>query len=93
MMRGPHKTSPPTCPVTHGKESSSPGPVGARGSKKGDPVWEAYAGMAVFDCGKRRNGKSRRVLAVTTIRVFSAADAKALRKAEPGLKFVLREKD
>jgi hypothetical protein len=49
--------------------------------------WEAYGGIVPVKVGKRPNGKPHSVLMIETFIVMTAADAKAVEKACPGLKF------
>lgn len=49
--------------------------------------WEAWYGTSIVDCGKKRNGKPRRTLVLNFMVATSEADAKAITKAHPTLKF------
>ena len=49
--------------------------------------WEAFGGITSDVVGVRRSGRPHAVLMTTIIVVFSAADAKAMTKKYPQLKF------
>lgn len=53
-------------------------------------TWEASGGIMCIAAGKKRNGKPRMVLAIQVITVMTKADAVAVQKAHPSLKFVER---
>ncbi len=53
-------------------------------------TWEAMGGMLTMRVGKTRAGKPKAVLMMQVMVCFSAADAKAVAKEHPQLKFVER---
>jgi len=55
------------------------------------PVYEAFGGMTVISCGKRKNGKPNNIMIMEVLVVMSKSDAKALTKAHPRLKFFERK--
>lgn len=54
-------------------------------------TWEAPGGMLLVPAGKKRNGKPHTVLVIQVLVVTSAADARAVERANPALRFVERK--
>ncbi len=53
-------------------------------------TWEASGGMMLLPAGKKKNGKPHTVLAIQVIVCMTKADARALEKHQPSLRFVER---
>lgn len=54
-------------------------------------TWEALNGMVLIETGKkRRSGKPHKILAMNVLVCMTEADAKAVAKKHPSLKFVKR---
>ena len=75
---------------------ASPAREGARAPESEGPprrpTWEATDGVLLVDAGKRRNGRPHSVMMVRIYVCFSAADAKAMAKVAPSLRWVERER-
>jgi hypothetical protein len=56
-------------------------------AKKPEKSYEAWGGLSVVSCGKRKNGKPHNVLVLNVMVVTSKSDVAAMTKAYPQLKF------
>jgi hypothetical protein len=54
--------------------------------------WEAFAGMILFDVGKRRSGKTHTVAVMQVLVCMTEADAKRVAKKHPSLKFLKKKR-